>query len=84
MISFLHGVATMGCLAIGVFFWKFWRESADRLFQFFALAFWILAVDYGILGVVSFATETRVYVFALRLLAFGLILYGIVDKNRRR
>ncbi len=83
MIMFLHGATTMGCLAIGLFFWKFWRESADRMFLFFALAFWILGVNYAVLGLVTIADETRAYVVALRLLAFGLILYGIFDKNRK-
>jgi hypothetical protein len=32
---------------------------------------------------VSFATEWRIYVFVVRLLAFCVILYAIVEKNRR-
>jgi len=31
----------------------------------------------------SFATEWRLYVFLVRLLAFCLILFGVFDKNRR-
>jgi hypothetical protein len=73
----------MGCAVIGMFFWRFWRQSLDRLFLMFALAFWILAIDRTVLGVVSFATEWREYVFLFRLLAFCLILYGIVEKNRK-
>ncbi len=83
MVTFLYGAGAMGCTVIGLFFWKFWRQSRDRLFLMFALAFWILAADRTVLGVVSFATEWREYVFLLRLLAFCLILYGILDKNRR-
>ena len=83
MTAFLYGATTMGCAIVGLFFLKFWRESLDRLFLLFALAFWILAVDYAVLGMVAFATEWRVYVFTVRLVAFGLILYGIYDKNRR-
>jgi hypothetical protein len=73
----------MGCLIAGVFFARFWQQSRDSLFLCFALAFWMLAAAYTVLSVVSFATEGRVYVFAIRLLAFCTILYGIVDKNRR-
>jgi hypothetical protein len=83
MVTFLYGAAAMGCAVIGLFFWRFWRQSLDRLFLMFALAFWILAVDRTVLGVLTFATEWREYVFLLRLLAFCLILYGIIDKNRR-
>jgi len=84
IVDFLNGVTTAGCATVGLFFLKFWRESTDRLFLAFALAFWILAIDYAVLGVVRFADESRVYVFVFRVLAFGLILAGIVDKNRRR
>jgi hypothetical protein len=83
MVTFLYGAAAMACIVIGLFFWRFWRQSLDRLFLMFALAFWILAVDRSVLGLVAFSSEWRGYVFLLRLLAFCLILYGIVDKNRR-
>ena len=83
MVTFLYGAAAMGCAIIGLFFFRFWRQSLDRLFLMFALAFWILAADRTVLGLVSFATEWREYVFLLRLVAFCLILYGIFDKNRR-
>jgi uncharacterized protein DUF5985 len=84
MVTFLRGATAMGCLIAGLFFLRFWRQSLDRLFLLFSLAFFILALGYGILGLVSFATEWRVYVFMFRLLAFVLILVAIVDKNRTR
>jgi hypothetical protein len=82
MVTFLYGMAAMGCITIGLFFWHFWRQSLDRLFLMFALAFWFLAVDRAVLGVFAFANEWREYVFLLRLLAFCLILFAILDKNR--
>jgi hypothetical protein len=83
MVTFLYGAAAMGCGVVGLFFWHFWRQSVDRLFLMFALAFWMLALDRAVLGLLSFATEWRQYVFLIRLIAFCLILYGIFDKNRR-
>jgi hypothetical protein len=83
MVTFLYGAAAMGCAVIGLFFWRFWRQSVDRLFLMFALAFWILAIDRAVLGLVSVASEWREYIFLMRLVAFCLILYGIVDKNRK-
>ena len=83
MVTFIQGAVAMGCAIAGVFFARFWQQSRDRLFLSFALAFWMLAVAYTVLSVVSYATEWRVYVFALRLLAFCTILYGIAEKNRR-
>ena len=82
--DFLYGASAMGCAVAGLYFLRFWRESFDRLFLLFAFAFWLLAVNYALLGTIQFANETRVYIFSLRLVAFCLILYGIFDKNRRR
>jgi hypothetical protein len=82
--DFLYGASAMGCAVAGLYFLRFWRESFDRLFLMFALAFWLLAANYALLGTIQFANENRVYVFTVRLVAFCLILYGIFDKNRRR
>jgi hypothetical protein len=83
MTTFLYGAAGMACAIIGLFFWRFWRQTLDRLFLAFALAFWMLAIDRTVLGLVVLANEWREYVFLLRLIAFCLILAGIVEKNRR-
>jgi hypothetical protein len=84
MSAFFYGLSTMGSFVAGLYFLRFWRDTADRLFLMFALAFFILAVNYGVLGVVVDSDEWRVPAFVLRLLAFLLLIYGIVDKNRRR
>jgi len=72
----------VGCAVAALIFFRFWRQSLDRFFLLFALAFLILTVDYSILGLVSIATEWRVYVFAFRLFAFSLIVVAIALKNR--
>jgi hypothetical protein len=82
-VPFIHGAVTMGCAIAAIFFLRFWHESRDRLFLIFALAFAVLSLSYALLGTIAFATEWRVNVFILRLVAFCLILYAIVDKNRR-
>ena len=79
----MRGAAAMGSAVASLVFLRHWRDSSDRLFLMFALAFAILAVDYVVLAVVVFASEWRVYVFGVRLIAFGLILYGIYEKNRK-
>jgi hypothetical protein len=82
-VSFVHGAVAMGCAIVAVFFLRFWRQSSDRLFLFFSVAFTTLAVDYVLLGLLASASEWRVPVFVLRLCAFLVILVGIFDKNRR-
>ena len=81
-VTFLHGTVAMGCAIIAMFFLRFWQQSRDRLFLWFATAFLVLSFSYTLLGLVTFATEWRVYVFVMRLLAFCTILYGIFEKNR--
>ena len=83
MSVFFYGATAMGCAIAGLFFLRFWRESLDRLFLLFALAFWLLGVNYALLGTLAFATEWRVYVFLVRLTAFCLIIFAIIDKNRQ-
>lgn len=82
MINFLNGVAMAGCLGVGLFFLRMWRESRDRFFALFGLAFWILALNWLALLLGTAASEHRHYVYTLRLVAFLLILAAIVDKNR--
>jgi uncharacterized membrane protein HdeD (DUF308 family) len=66
----------------GLFFLRFWRETADRLFGIFALAFWLLGVQRMLLVLDLDPTEGHVWVYLLRLVAFVLILLAIIDKNR--
>ena len=71
----------MASAAVGAFFLRFWRRTRDRLFLIFALAFWLLGLNWLLLAFVQ-ADETRTWLYLLRLVAFCLIIYGIVDKNR--
>jgi hypothetical protein len=69
-------------VAAGLFFFRFWRESRDRLFAFFGAAFWVLAVSWARLALINPSDETRPYAYAIRLVAFLLMIAGMVDKNR--
>jgi low temperature requirement protein LtrA len=83
--QFLSGSTMMANLVIGIFFLKFWRKTHDRLFLIFALAFCILAFERVVLlrwgGRVE---EVETWVYSVRLVAFLLIIGGVVDKNRTR
>jgi hypothetical protein len=84
MHPFLNGVSACGSLIAGVLFLKFWRESRERLFVWFALAFWMFAVNWGAISLLQPADEARYLYFVPRLMGFLLILAAIIDKNRRR
>jgi hypothetical protein len=81
---FILGAIVMACAIIGVFFLRFWRRTRDRLFIIFAAAFWLLGVNWLLLAFTDPNAETqRLVLYALRAIAFILILIAILDKNRK-
>lgn len=80
MTEFLQGAITVGFAAAGLFFLRFWRETMDRLFLFFAISFWLQGIVRIALTLVG-EPEDRVYLYLLRLAAFVLILVAIAMKN---
>jgi hypothetical protein len=84
LIIVLQSISATAAMTAGMFFLRFWRQTADRLFVFFALAFLLLATSWLALAVFDPTDETRPYVYAIRLVAFALIIAATVDKNRAR
>lgn len=82
----VSGAMVMAYLTAGLFFLRFWRETRDRLFVAFAAAFTLLAAQRAALSLLvrADAQDAAVWLYALRLFAFLLILAAIVDKNRAR
>ena len=40
------GALVMACFVAGLFFLRFWRKTRDRLFMIFAIAFWLMGVNW--------------------------------------
>lgn len=80
--QFISGALTMGYVVAALFFLRFWRQSRDRLFAFFALAFGILALQRAALAFTTQTNENTLVLYLIRLLAFVIILLAILDKNR--
>ena len=80
---FLTGVGTMGFVAATVFFVRFYRDTRDRLFFLFAIAFAALALNRALLALAGFGRESQPYLYLIRLAAFVLIAWAVIDKNRR-
>ena len=81
--QFMLGAIVMACFVAGTFFLRFWRKTRDRLFAMFAVAFWLLGVNWLALAFVR-QDEVRTALYLVRLVAFILILVAIIDKNRSR
>jgi peptidoglycan/LPS O-acetylase OafA/YrhL len=84
MIEFLSGAVTMGFLVAAGFFARFWRDTGDRLFVAFAMAFGLLALNQAVAQWLGAADERVAYTYLLRVFGFVLILAAIVDKNLRQ
>ncbi|GAB3651421.1 DUF5985 family protein [Ramlibacter alkalitolerans] len=84
MEQMLMGAIAAGWLAAGLFFFRFWRQTRDRFFLWFALSFWLEAADRLALGLMAPAAEDSPAIYSLRIVAYGLILLAIWQKNRPR
>lgn len=81
--QFLWGALSVTCFIVGLHFLKFWRQSRERLFLSFALSFWVMGLSWVALAVLDVHDESRRYVYLARLVAFSLLLVGIIERNRR-
>ena len=84
MEQMLTGAIAVGWLVAGLFFFRFWRHTRDRFFLWFALSFWLEAANRVALGLWSGATEHNPVLYGVRVVAYGLILLAIWQKNRPR
>ena len=80
--AMLVGAIAVASLAVSVFFLHYWRTTRDRFFLFFALSFAIEGANRLVLYHYVGPDEDGPLYFAVRLVAYGLILAAIVDKNR--
>jgi hypothetical protein len=86
MAQFIDGAIMITFCVAALCLLRFWRQSRDRFFLFFSLAFWIMAVNRVLLAVLtperSVPNENHVLLYLVRLLAFAILLAAIIDKNR--
>jgi hypothetical protein len=81
MNATLVGAIAVAALVAGLFFLRFWQATRDRFFLMFAISFWIEGAHR--LYIYHWAPdESAPLHYAVRLVAYGLIIAAIVDKNR--
>jgi hypothetical protein len=79
----LVGGISVAAFAAGLFFLRFWRSTGDRFFLFFAVSFWIEGAHRLALYQWVGSDEASPLYYLPRLVAYGLIIAAIVDKNRK-
>lgn len=83
MNQFLLGALASAFLVAAMFFARFFARTGDRFFAFVSTAFVIMSVNQLTLAVLGEEAEYKSWPYLVRLAAFGVILVGIYDKNRR-
>ena len=81
--QFLLGGISAGLLLAALFFLRSWRDTRDRLFLLFALAFAIEGLSRVALAGSARPSEGEPVFYVVRLVAYVIILGSIVDKNLR-
>jgi hypothetical protein len=81
MTNLITGAICMGSLVIALFFLRFWRNSGDRFFLYFALSFFIEGLHRLYSALNDAGAEDSPLHYLIRLLAYGLILWAILEKN---
>ena len=82
MTATLYGMIACGFLVAAAYFFRFWRMAHDVLFLIFGLAFLLLAFNQFLLGISAVPREDEAWLYVPKLLAFALLIAGIIAKNR--
>jgi hypothetical protein len=80
----LTAMTAMASFGVAVFFLRYWHQTRDRLFAYFALGFALFAVNWTALSVLNAFEGPRHLVYLIRLLGFIMIIVGVIEKNRKR
>ena len=78
------GAVFFGYIIVGLFFLRFWGQTRARLFACFAAAFFILALERTLMITQLVEPIHQPLVYCTRLVAFLIIVAGILDANRGR
>jgi hypothetical protein len=80
----LVGAIAVASFLAGLFFLRFWHRTRDSFFLYFAASFWLEGLNRLMLGIFAPEGESSPLFYGVRLIAYGLIIVAILQKNRRR
>jgi len=81
--AILTGAVITVSLTISLFFLRFWKSTRDKFFLYFAISFGLEAVNRVVLGMSIAQSEEMPTYYLIRLVSYGLILFAILEKNKR-
>lgn len=81
MNDILVGAIAMASLVAAMVFMRYWRNTGDRFFLWFALSFAIEGAHRIYAAMARAMLEDGPLHYGIRLLAYGLILWAIFEKN---
>ena len=84
MDQFLLGAISMANLTVMSFFIKFWYQTKDHFFLFFAVTFLLLSVERFLAVIETINQEISIIIYLIRLAAYAFIIIGIISKNIHR
>jgi hypothetical protein len=82
MNEMLVGAIATASMVAGLFFLRFWKSTRDRFFLYFSMSFFIEGFNRFLLGFMGGVREEAPAYYLIRLVAYGLILVAILDKNQ--
>lgn len=80
--ALLSGAIVMAALVAALFFLRFWRQSGDRTFVYFAIAFGLEALQRVLWVLYPLPDPDAPLYYLIRLVSYLLILFAILRKNR--
>lgn len=79
----LLGAIVLASLLAALFFLRFWKDTGDRFFLFFAISFLVEGINRAVLALAEHPDEGDPFFYLVRFLSYLLILVAILDKNRK-
>ena len=84
MPNFLYGAISMAAATAALFFLRFYRRTGDRFFLYFFASFALESTSRLLAVVLQWGDQNSDWFYVLRVIAYGLILVAIIDKNLPR
>jgi len=82
--NMMFGAVIMASFTISLFFLKFWKNTRDRFFLYFAISFLLDGICRITLAATANANDYDPVVYTIRLISFLVIIYAIFEKNNAR